>query len=60
MEDAYQKLRREKTEDDRYREAAVRLTGGYVHSLATVVRDAERDGAFVEVVVWVPKEAIGE
>lgn len=47
-----------KAEDELYREAAARITGGTVRPLTSVNRPASGDGAFVEVVVWVSKDEI--
>lgn len=45
-----------KAEQELYRKAAERLSGGKTSNLVAVNYDADRTGAFVEVVVWVPME----
>lgn len=47
-----------KTEDERYRQAAARLSGGTVRPLTAVNRPASNEGAFVEVTMWVPREEV--
>lgn len=38
-----------------YRKAAERLSGGTTQEYTTIQQPASKDGAFVEVMVWVPK-----
>jgi hypothetical protein len=54
---AYEARQETKHEDERYRKAAARLTGNSVAPDVAVNRPANREaGAFVEVIVWVPRE----
>jgi hypothetical protein len=42
-------------EQDRYRKAAARLSGGHVNPHAQVQQPADGGGVFVEVTMWVPE-----
>lgn len=55
----YEERQRIKAEDALYRRAAERLSGGQVaNEFVSVNRPAMDTGAFVEVIMWVPKAAI--
>lgn len=53
----YEKRKELRERYELYREAARRLTGGKVSHLTTPV-ETEGQGAFVEVIIWVPIEEI--
>lgn len=50
--------RLQKEEDEKYREAARRLYSGRVRPEATVNRDIDNKGAFIEITLWVPRREI--
>lgn len=51
-----EKRKEEKARHERYRVAAAKF--GTVREHVTVNEDADRTGAYVEVLVWIPKEAL--
>ncbi len=52
--DIYEKRQQSKNNAERYRQAARRMTGGTVNPMTTP-NEVGEEGAFVEVIIWVPR-----